>query len=381
MGVRAVFSVVAVSALLIVSVPPSAQAAPKAGGPCPKAGQTVKVKKQVLTCTKRGKKLIWVKKRNVGPSQSAPTDPSTPPIQYSSDPVTAKLQRQMSELPPPNTAAQVSPMRFILEEPGDEPWRAQLEPWFTYLAQAYPDFSWQKQGFTIMPRTEAWLVQTMRDLGCGEQSIARTRRGFDEPSPVWGKGATDCNPNLGPVAVISIRLPVGNSPGLGWTSYVADEFSEVIRANRFAMNPLPMNGPVPMTYFDVGMPSWIREGVERAFHSVAQAKQTRIWIFETYDPRKTCGTEILRDYAGFATDPNGCHYVLGRAATELMLALYGWDSPQLWFSSFGSQQDPYVAFRNAYGDDYSTFEEYVRQFVRWRAYGEPMSAELLARLK
>ena len=351
----------------------SAHAAPRPGAKCTQVGKVVKAKNTTLVCVQRGKKKVWRKQR-------ASTPAAQPAVVYSSDPVTAKIQRRMADLPMPDRNAAVGPMRYIIENPADERWVPRLNEQFTVLAQAYPEFTWSKQGITIMPRTEGWLVETMRSLGCGEQAISRTRVGFYEGSPIWGKGATDCNDALGPVAIISNLLPVDQAPYSVWDYMVAAEFTEVIRENRFAMSPQPMNGPVPMRYYNVGMPSWMREGVEPIFYAVAQAKQSRVWSYEHPDPRKTCGTEILRDYSAFMTDPNGCHYVLGYAANELMLALYGWDAPLLWWSSFGTQQDPYVAFKNAYGDDYETFERYTREFVRWRAYQEPMSAELLARL-
>lgn len=57
------------------------------------------------------------------------------------------------------------------------------------------------------------------------------------------------------------------------------------------------------------------------------------------------------------------------------------DDPATWWGSFGNQRDPYVAFKNAYGDDYDTFERYATEFFQWRANKVPMSQELLSRLR
>ena len=372
-----VASVIAVALVLTGVSAPSVQAAQRPGGKCSKIGQVVTTKKHILICAQRDGKLRWSKMTIAFPQESeAATEPEAP-----EDPVTAKIERRMVDLPMPNTNAVSPPMRFITENPADQEWIPRLESQFLMLAQAYPEFTWSKEGITLMPRTPEWLTETMRGLGCSDRTIARTVNGFAEGSPIWGKGATDCNSNLGTLAIIANTLPIGVEPYDVWDYMVAAEFTEAIRENRFALSPQPMNGPVPMRYYNVGMPSWMREGVEPTFHSIAQAMQTRKWVFDHPDPRKTCGTEILRDYAGFTTEGDGCHYVLGYAANELMIALYGWDAPLLWWSSFGTQQDPYVAFTNAYGDDYDTFERYVREFVRYRAYGEPLSNDLLARLQ
>jgi len=369
-------SAIAAALILTGVAAPSVHAAQRPGAKCSQLGQVVMKKNKILICAKRGNKLVW--NRMGVPTSPAPA--AGEQSQQTTDPVTARIERRMVDLPVPNTNVASPPMRFITENSADQQWIPRLESQFLMLAQAYPEFTWSKEGITLMPRTPEWLTETMRGLGCSDQTIARTVNGFAEGSPIWGKGATDCNSNLGTLAIIANTLPIGVEPYDVWDYMVAAEFTEAIRENRFALSPQPMNGPVPMRYYNVGMPSWMREGVEPTFHSIAQAMQTRKWVFDHPDPRKTCGTEILRDYAGFTTAGDGCHYVLGYAANELMIALYGWDAPLLWWSSFGTQQDPYVAFKNAYGDDYDTFERYVREFVRYRAYGEPMSAELLARL-
>jgi len=354
----------------------TATAAKKPGQECMYVEQMALTAKHILVCRKKGDKKVWVKLD--GPTQTPDSTKAEP--ETSSDPVTEKIQRRLGDLPMPNLNATVPPMGYITENPADEEWIPRLNIQISRLAQAYPEFTWSQQGITIMPRTPEWLTETMRQLGCNDEIIARTVSGFNDGSPIWGKGATDCNSSLGTLAVIANNLPVGVEPGELWDYMVAAEFTEAIRENRFAMSPQPMNGPVPMRYYNVGMPSWMREGVEPAFHSIAKAMQTREWAFEHIEPRVTCGTEILSDYAGFTTSVDGCHYVLGYAANELMIALYGWDAPLLWWSSFGTQQDPYVAFTNAYGDDYATFERYVRELVRYRAYGEPLSDDLQARL-
>ena len=347
----------------------------KVGENCTKIGKSVKVNDKVLVCVNKNGKKVWAKKNRVVPSKNLLSESTT-----QRDPVSAKLQAMMDFLPLPNFDSTPPTMSFILEDPSDSQYVNSLERQFLYLSQAYPEFSWHGQGLTLMPKTEEWLVQKMEDLGCHDKAIEWSRKGFHEGTYVWGKGATECTSVQGPVAVIANTGPPWMDPGLGWDMIVSGEFSGIILENSFASNNLPSTSSMPLRYFNVSMPSWMREGAELAFHSVAHAKQTRIWSFYSVDHRVTCGSEKLSDYSGFTTDGTGCHYILGYAANELMLALYGWDAPQRWFSSFNGQLDPYVAFQNAYGEDFSVFERYVTEFVRFRAYGEPMSSELLQRL-
>lgn len=352
-----------------------AQAAPSPSGKCEQIGDKKKFKNQIFICTKRGKKLVWTKK---APRPSKPA--VTPePVLESSDPVTAKLERMMAELPMPNLNAPIPPMRFILENPSDQEFLPRLEKQFQYLAQAFPEFSWNKPGVTFIPRTPAWLTATMRAEGCEEQAIQRVMSGYSTNSPVWGQGIQDCNPKFGVAAIIGLNIGNGQYPGYMWDMIVSQEFMQ-IQSKRFESNPLYINSPNPIGWWDVAMPSWMREGSQPALNSIAVAQQTRTWDMIRVFPFFMCGTGILRDYAPMATAWD-CHYTLGGEAVELMMALYGWDAPATWFASYGNQRDPYVAFKNAYGDDYDTFERYATEFFQWRANKVPMSSELLTRLR
>ena len=352
-----------------------AQAAPRPSGKCEQAGEKKKFKNQIFVCTKRGKKMVWIKK---APRPSNPTVTPEPNIE-SSDPVTAKLERMMADLPMPNLNAPIPPMRFVLENPDDQKFLPRLEKQFQYLAQAFPEFTWNKMGITFIPRSQAWLTTAMREEGCAEPVIQRVVSNYPTSASVWGQGIEDCNPKFGAAAVMGLNIGNGQDPGYQWDMLVSQEFMEV-QSNRFATNPLYINSLNPIGWWDVNMPSWMREGSQPAINSIAIAKQTRTWEMIRVVPFYMCGTGILRDYAPFTTAFD-CHYILGGEAVELMIALYGWDAPVAWFSNYGNQRDPYVAFKNAYGDDYDTFERFATEFFQWRANKVPMSQELLNRLR
>lgn len=335
---------------------------------CKKKGRVVVQGDVKLVCTKKPKGLKWVKV----PINTGFSEP---------DLVTAKIESMLHTISPPNYSAEVSPMSFLVEDSRDEVFVPGLILQFTHLAQAYPEFSWDNQGFTLMPRTEQWLIEKMKSLKCPDNIIEYARKGVSRGHFIWGMGASTCDPELGPVAIIGRTAPPEANIGHFWDNIVASEFSEIIRRNNFAKNTLPpLVGNVPMSYFDVNMPSWMREGSEFGFFSISQFKQTQRWYFHAVYPSSRCGTGILRDYASFTSENSGCHYLLGQFAIELMIALYGFDAPSRWFSSFGSQTDPYVAFEAAYGDDYNVFEGFVSEFINYRIDGTPLSPALKSRL-
>jgi hypothetical protein len=353
---------------------------PAPNKPCKKKGKVVDRDTFKLVCVKRTKGLRWVKVTQ--PSPAAPLQ---------KDIVTAKIESLFATLPSADLSVEPPSISFLIEDSSDEVFIPGLTTQFLHLAQAYPEFSWEKQGVTIMPKTETWLVETMKSLQCHDTIINYAVKGIRKGSFVWGVGATACSPDLGPVAVIARSSAFDNNAvysDLGilytnrnWVSIVASEFGEVIRSKNFAQNSLPpLTGNVPMSYFNVNMPSWMREGSELAFFSIAQFKQTRSWYFHKSHPPERCGSSVLKDYASFTSESSGCHYVLGQFALELMLALYGPDAPTKWFRSFGSQTDAYVAFKTAYGDDYEVFEGFVSEFINYRLDSTPMSLELTNRL-
>lgn len=352
-----------------------AQAAPRPSGKCEQIGDKKKFKNQIFICTKRGKKLVWAK------NAPRPSNPTVAPesVVGSVDPVTAKLERMMVDLPMPNRNAPIPPMRFVLENPSDQEFLPRLEKQFQYLAQAFPEFTWNKTGITFIPRSQAWLTTAMREEGCADPVIQRVTSNYPSNAAVWGQGIDDCNPKFGAAAVIGLNIGIGQHPGYMWDMIVSQEFMQ-IQSRRFASTPLSINSPNPIGWWNVDMPSWMREGSQPAINSIAVAKQTRTWEMIRIFPFFMCGTGILRDYAPFATAWD-CHYTLGGEAVELMVALYGWDAPAAWFSNYGNQRDPYVAFKNAYGDDYDTFERYATEFFQWRANEVPISQELLSRLR
>lgn len=67
-GIRSVLATLILSSLVFAALPASA-AAPKAGSACTKSGQKVVVKKVTLSCTKVGKKLTW---KALAPKSPAP---------------------------------------------------------------------------------------------------------------------------------------------------------------------------------------------------------------------------------------------------------------------------------------------------------------------
>jgi hypothetical protein len=287
----------------------------------------------------------------------------------------------MATLPMPNLNAPAPPIRFILEEPSDQEFIPRLEKQFLYLAQAFPEFSWNAPGIAFIPRSKEWLGTAMREAGCQERTVQRTVSYYSVTAEVWGTGVMDCNSNVGQVGIIGLNTARGLHPGYMWDMIVSQEFLEPIRSKRFASNPLSINSSHPIGWWDVNFPSWMREGGEPAFNSIATAMQTRKWEMIRLQPFWMCGTGVLRDYAPMILNSYDCHYPLGTEALELMLALYGWDAPTAWLSGYGNQRDPYVAFKNAYGDDYETFERYASEFFQWRANKVPMSDELLNRLR
>ena len=60
-----------------------------------------------------------------------------------------------------------------------------------------------------------------------------------------------------------------------------------------------------------------------------------------------------------------CDYTKGFASVRLMIALYGWDATERWFSGFTSSRDYEDAFLAAYGQSLAKFEALADDYWKY----------------
>jgi hypothetical protein len=378
---------IALGVLVFISLamlPTSAANAPKAGASCQKAGVTQTFKSVKFTCTKSGKKFVWNKGVKVSPPKPSaqPTPANTPAtiatptpvatskpfIPWSTD-VTAK---QVSDAAQKNfrdwAAAQASkPVnhQFVIQD-GVFPNRAKslaaADKTGTQLFSQY----FSTKSITVIGRTEEWVVQKLNSLGgnfngCSINYVP----GLDY---CW-----DAQSLQGMVVLTDAPFKPSDLGGDG-SSLLAHEYFHLVQyqLSNNARKHTIRDGSAASAHL---FPAWFAEGTaEFAGFSIATlAMGSDYWqgraAMNTYgigDPTANKNALVdaeIRTYAG--TQPNGPvnPYMIGRTATEYLVASAGFQAMLDIWSTFKETKNFEKSFEKAIG---ITKDEFYERFEKVR---------------
>ena len=406
--VRKFLLIFTISATLL---PISAIAAntPVAGKSCPKVGTSQVYKNYKFTCRKSGTKKIWsvgIKvKQSPTPTVTASPSPTptvtaspspTPTVTASPSPtptVTAidpyrstptvniiveKISERISTLRMPDL--EISDDSPILSE-GTVPLDAvnSIMLQHKFMLQAFPDaFRWGNNKFYIFETIE-WAKNKAIELNCVVPRQLSSPG--DIPNTMWSI-TTHCG--LGNNDKSSVSF-------LNWPSfqtYDRVESREVSGSDMWAFQAAQEgDGSTVQFFFYLGkdkygvnnpLPAWFEQGGQFAISSIALAVQTRKWRQSSLSQGvvQTCNRKKVEDSSFYNANVNlgGCHYQLGGIATELMVALYGFDAPITWLKNIEihplSSQDVFLetwqsTFKKSYGDEISTFYRWANAYAEY----------------
>ena len=140
----------------------------------------------------------------------------------------------------------------------------------------------------------------------------------------------------------------------------------------------------------VALPAWYEQGGQFAMSSVALAVSTRKWRQSSLvggNFYRGCAKISLKSEEFYGGD--GCHYTGGSSATELMVALYGFDALVKWYENVGistttnkidQEQNWADSFEATFGDSLEQFYLWADRYALYIDSGKPLPSELLARL-
>lgn len=412
--------VVLVSVLVAAHFSAHAQTPPKAGGRCTELGLTKVHKGKKYTCLTVGKKLVWnkgfaIKKvTSVADSTASPTispTPATSPTPTSTpmavdkwiptgNPITAAIQRQISLLRLPESAtADVE----VIAEPGVPADAVQsLRDQVRFMVEAFPDAYRKSKERYILYKSVAWMKAQAASLGC--PTLSNHEQQGDNP-PSMMAGATICSQGWADTSSFHVsyinwasfekhdRAAIRNPTGLDMFEFMAGQESSGSALKVFHNNSLQFKNLRPL-------PAWYDEGGQFAFSSVALAIQTRNWRQSSLQQGGvficTPGGKLvlLKETSHFDVpgEANGCWYSSGAVATELMVALYGFDAPITWYKKANLQPDASKAqmeaewersFKEAFGESLEDFYAMADSYARYLKSNQidELSATLRNRLK
>ena len=357
--------------LLVSCQTPVSANEPEAGTSCPGPNATASYPGKDLICISKGSKFVWQVKKAKKSSNSI----------YSWIPkdnlVTAAIQRRISSL---RKAVKESNPDISVVAEGNVPADAvnSIRNQVSYLLQAYPEVFATFGNRVFIYQTPNWAIARANESGCPIPSVVN-----------------DSNPQ----SPRSEAVPCSSDPAkklfgsfLNWPSY--EKFDRTAKrsvgghdewANQFAQEG---GGSSIQSFYNQSakfgngnpLPAWYEQGGQDTLTSIALAVQSRKWRQATLSLNgpSNCGGFDIAKTEFYGTDTRGCEYDLGANATELLIALYGFDAPIDWFKEIELPSDS--SKNKAQNEWRKTFKEIfgieLAKFYIWaNAYGKYLTTD------
>lgn len=369
--------------LLLASIPISAHAnQPRIGSKCPGPNATTTVAGMDLLCKKSGTSFKWVAK----PSKNRPGIYSWTPKQ---NVVTAAIQKRIFALRDPDKSISVSiPIEFEGKVPADAINSLKLQ--IKYITEAFPEvFNTYKNSFFVY-QTGKWATEKAKLNKCPIPSAVLN------PPMTAHSEAVFCDFENSSTTVSSF---------LNWSSYEKYDFAPIRQvggfdewANQAAQEG---GGSSIQNHYNKSktlgnwnpLPAWFEQGSQDVITSIALAIQSRKWRQASLSQGqvRNCPGQLIQKTEFYGPESKGCEYDLGAIASELMVALYGFDAPIMWFKEIelapGQSREVIrstweQSFKNSYGDSLATFYAWSNAYSEYLGSNgnKKLPAELLRRL-
>jgi hypothetical protein len=316
-------------------------------------------------------------------------------VQVKVNPVVAAIERQLPMLR--ESVNNESPDTIVWEiEPGvPDDYVKSIKDQHLYFRGAFPELTSKSQFVYILFMTPDFMVEAANRNGCPSMpflaepiaNIRGSRAGSSRCGGNFWRGVTYVNVP----SYQKFEAPIPRSAlNQGKWEYLAGQESHgglVQDYYNYGISRSLASGSVS-TKNRVAMPAWYEQGGQYALASIALATSTRQW--------RQSSLSNWRLYTGCAVTPltanlfyeASCYDTVGGVATELMVALYGFDAMTKWQENM-TPVDPgdrlamtamwERSFEEAYGDDMKTFtrlaEAYAEYLISQRA-----SLELIQRM-
>lgn len=376
-------TLIVILALLSALIPVSAQAnQAKVGSKCPGIGATTRVTGLDLECKKSGKSFKWA----LSPSKLGTGIYAWTP---KGNIVTATIQRRIANL---RSADKSTSVNVLIEVEGNVPKAAvaSLKLQIQYLVEAFPEVFKNYTNSFFIYQSSKWATEKALANKCPIPSVIK-----DPPMTMhseavfcdWSNSSTTLSSFLNWSSYEKYDLaPIRIVGGFDeWSNQAAQEGGGSSIQNYYNKSKSLWNGNP--------LPAWFEQGGQDQLTSIALAVQTRKWRQASLSNGevRNCPGRQLTQTEFYGSESNGCEYDLGAIASELMVALYGFEAPISWFKEIelAPNQSKEVArsawersFKSAYGDSLSTFYKWAYAYSEYLGSNgrKSLPSDLLSRL-
>jgi hypothetical protein len=271
------------------------------------------------------------------------------------DPVLQKISQRLLSLG--SVSPQVNPglINWVLSPNVPSSYKAVLEQQNNELFSAFPKlFRWDGKALIVVGDVLKWTPSSV-DVSNSCMNFVQRLVTMWSPQPHLNErllgGASYCDGH--PVVVIRPNpSATGPDPDL-----IAQEIGGMIQVNAIHDNPRTST----LSMDDLRIPDWYMQGGQsvNAFIAGVFKSKSMAGAFSKAYLSPECATISLAQMRPEVKSNLGqvnCDYNKGFVATQLMVALYGWDATTRWFSGFTTGSDYESAFNVAFGKTLTEFE-------------------------
>ena len=368
--------------ILSAHVPASATTI-KAGNKCIKVNQIVKKGTTEFFCTK---KKLWVKRKVVTVPKASPTPTPAPtfsptptpaptfspaPLKTEQaplgNPVVSRINSRLLELPKPSTS-QAPDVDWIFPADSNLTRVNVLQLQHQRLSNQYPEFyRWSGTAIAVIDSNPTRILDKLISANCSEGYIQSVKRLEADPT-LSGAGTSFCNGQL--FAYFLDR----NMSDQKWNFVIGSEYGGIIQMNVAQAHKFKN---FPNTDWYSATPNWYAEGSQTLLSVISEAAETREWSFDLKLEGGMQGDWCMSD----TLEVNRCSDVIGTAAVELAVALYGWDAPLTLFKFLEPNISQSLLFESGFPDSFTQFNGWSVAYLRYLRYGTELPTDLINRLK
>jgi len=222
-----------------------------------------------------------------------------------------------------------------------------------------------KPALGLVSSDPTWIRSKLEAAGCQGGVIDLVRRLETDKNQI-AAGTSTCKGVL-----TAFFLDRGFTDVL-WSNVLGSEYGGVIQENSYKKSPAFKSGD---TNWYSNAANWYAEGSQTMLSVIAAAKISRNWSHQGR------ALERISPYCSDDTLSNSkCGNVIGEAAVELLIALYGWDAATRWFENIDLTKKQETTFEETFKEPLEKFQSWADSYFRYLAKGEPLSVSLLTRL-
>jgi hypothetical protein len=295
------------------------------------------------------------------------------------DPVLEKIRQRLPMLETQQASENRGTINWIVGPNVPADYQKLLEQQSKDLESAFPiTYQWEGPAIVIIGDVLTWPVSEIQISDQCKNFVNRMIESWKNLQNLDKRllaGSSYCDSQS-----INVIRPNPSAPQPD-ADLMAQEIGVQIQVNSIKLNPKIAT----LRLDEIVVPNWFLQGGQsiNSFIAFVYKNKNITGAIDKVYLSSECRNVLLnqmRPENSASLGITNCDYTKGFASVRLMIALYGWDATERWFSGFSSPRDYEDAFLAAYGQPLAKFEALADDY--WRYLYDPKyePKELIAAL-